>query len=74
MKCVLNVLKEIGKRTYNFFVGPTLYGGIVVPDWWHFSLGACLFWDSAPGWHFDKIGVEVELGPWFLFLHYVDNG
>ena len=84
----MKIVKEAARRVYNFIVGPRLIGGIYAidspngspqpgaaphEDKWVLRLGFDVWIDSAPGFHFDDIGMEVR-ALWFgLFLAWVDN-
>ena len=46
---------------------------------YYFSFGVKLFFDLAPGddhywFHFDRMGILIDAGPYFLFLGIEDTG
>ena len=40
---------------------------------WYVGLGAEVFIDGAPGWHFDLIGFDIRFLTWRLYVSWVDN-
>lgn len=69
------LLKTIGSRVYNFFVGPRLVFGreYTGEDGWTFMFGPVFWWDSAPVLHFDSIGVGMYFGTYLYYVMWKDN-
>jgi hypothetical protein len=71
----MKFLQTVYNRAYNFFIGPKLVVKFqqTHPDKWMFRFGVNVWWDSAPGFHFDNLGFELYFGPWTFYVGWVDN-